>query len=970
MRRRDFLKGSLFSGVGIGSVSVASLATASSLKDVTGSNASNLDALAPHQGINATITPTDLRCESMSNPLSIDTMVPRLSWKLKSAGNARNQVQTAYRIQVASTLELLSKDSPDLWDSAKVTSDHQLHVEYLGSLLKSGDRCYWKVEVWDGEGRKSIPSADSWWEMGLLSPSDWTGSWIESGKILPESDEGFYEIDPAPLFRRSFSISKPIRKARLYATALGYHDLRINGTTLGNNVLEPAWTNTKKRVYYTSHDVTQRLNQGENVIGVMLGNGWRNPLPLRMWGRINIREHLDVGQPSFLSELVIEYEDGSTGRIATDGSWRTADGPLLKNSVYLGEVYDARLEQPGWDGPNYDDSSWKSAIEVTGGNDLDRPLAGMLQALPVPPIRATRLLSAVSLNEVSPGVYIFDFGQNFAGWARLKVKGPKGTSVHMRMGELLKPDGSLNPMTAVAGQIKGLKKDGSPQGGPGAPEIAWQENTFILRGDGEEEYTPRFTFHGFRYVEVTGFPGKPELSAVLGMRLNTDVESVGTFSCSNDGFNRIQEIVRWTLLSNMFSVQSDCPAREKYQYGGDIVATSEMAIFNYDMATFYAKTVSDHRDAALDGWFTETAPFVGISAENYVKLAGPISWGLAHPLLVAQLYRYYGDRRIVEDHFGAAKTWVDLLEGVSTNHIIDKCIGDHETLDPNPVELIATAHFFQAASMVAEFANILGETEERDKYVELAQQIKNAFVERFVETGTGRVGIATQAAQSSALFSGLVPELEVGLATKRMVDAVLVDHKGHIATGIFGTKYLLNVLHSSGHAETAYQLVKKDTYPGWGHMVENGATTLWETWAQSDNVYSQNHPMFGSVSEWFFKSLGGIAPSPDAVGFDRFVVEPFVPSDMEWADASYASVRGILSSSWRKVNGQIQMNVVVPVNTKAIVRIPTSDAASVQEGGKPVAEVPSVRQMHAKDSNYFELGSGRYQFTASAPKDQ
>ena len=538
------------------------------------------------------------------------------------------------------------------------------------------------------------------------------------------------------------------------------------------------------------------------------------------------------------------------------------------------------------------------------------------------------------------------------------------------MGECLYPDGTLNPMTAVAGQIKGLKEDGTPRGGPGAPEIAWQSNSYTLRGGGPEEYTPRFTFHGLRYVEVTGFPGRPTRESIEGLRLNTDVESAGSFSCSNERFNRLHEMVQRTLLSNLFSVQSDCPGREKFQYGGDIVATSEAAMFGYDMASFYAKTVSDFRDAVRgEGWLPETAPYVGIAAENYVEEAGPISWGLAHPLLLAQLYQYYGDRHIIEEHFDAARTWVDLLESHSDGYIIDRCIGDHESLDPNPTELIATAHFFQAVSLVAGFANILGRSQQEAEYRQLAKKIEDAFVERFLEPGTGRFGIGTQGAQATALHLDLVPETEIAGATQRLIDEVLVAHDGHIATGIFGTKYLLSALSRTGHADVVYRMVDETSYPGWGYMLEQGATTLWETWAESDDVYSQNHPMFGSVSEWSYKFLAGIRPEEIAVGFDRFWIAPTIPEGLEWVEASYESVRGTVRSSWRLEDDLLHFDVEIPVNTTAVVQLLTSDPMSVREGGQLLAGVSSLRMLPttSPDAARCELGSGRYSFTAAAP---
>ena len=945
MQRRDFLKGSLVAGVGAAGTTRAAA------------------AVFPNPKATALVAPIDLRCEFARNPLGIDAVRPRLSWKLEATSGARGQSQSAYRVTVASTEAFLAAGEADLWDSGKVLSIRQLLIEFEGPPLRSGERCFWRVLVWDQDGRISEPSEISWWEMGLLYPEDWTGFWISDGSKQPEAEEDLYDEDPAPLFRRSFHVDKPVKRARLYAVGLGYCEFSMNGRAVSDRVLDPAWTSFEKRVLYTCDDVTDELRIGENVLGAMLGNGWYNPLPMRMWGRINIRDSLAVGRPQLLTQLVIECEDGSTQMVASDEAWRVTSGPILRNSVYLGEEYDARRELPGWDQPGFDDSGWNalSAAELN---------LGQLRALPIPPIRVTANLTPVSMSEVSPGVYIFDLGQNFAGWVRLRVSGPRGSTVRMRMGECLYPDGTLNPMTAVAGQIKGLDEEGISRGGPGAPEIAWQSNSYTLRGGGPEEYTPRFTFHGFRYVEVTGFPGRPTLESIEGLRLNTDVESAGSFSCSNDRFNRLHEMVQWTLLSNLFSVQSDCPAREKFQYGGDIVATSEMAIFGFDMASFYAKTVSDYRDAVRgEGWFPETAPYVGIDAENYVEEAGPIGWGLAHPLLLAQLYQYYGDRQIVDEHFEAARTWVDLLEQHSDGFIIDRCIGDHESLDPKPIELIATAQFFQAASLIAGFAKILGRSEEEARYRQLAQKIENAFVDRFLEPGTGRFGIATQAAQATVMHLGLAPAGEVERATQRMVDEVLVTHDGHIATGIFGTKYLLDALSRTGHADVAYRLVDEPSYPGWGHMLERGATTIWETWAESDNVYSQNHPMFGSVSEWFYKSLAGIRPEESAVGFDRFRIEPSLPAGLEWVEASYESVRGTVRSSWRLEDDLLYFDVEIPVNATAVVQLPTRDPTSAREGGRRINEAASIRQLPTTKPGTarFSLGSGRYSFTAVAP---
>ncbi len=957
IRRRDFLGGTIAAGAAgvmgvFGAVRRASAAEAQ-----------------------AAILPIDPRCEGLRTPLGIDAAAPRLSWRLAS-GNAaaRHQRQSAYQILVAGSVAGLAANRGDLWDSGRVESAEHLHIAYQGRPLVSAERGHWKVRVWDQNGRSTPFSQPSWWEMGLLLPADWEGRWIDDGTPLPERDEHFYQDDPAPLLRRTFEVRAGVRRARLYAAGLGYYELRCNGEKVSDHALDPAWTSYGKRVLYTTHDVTALLKGGPNALAVMLGNGWFNPLPLRMWGRINLRDHVPVGRPRLIAQLNIDYEDGTTQSVASDESWRVATGPVVRNSVYLGEVYDARREQSGWDRPGFDDSVWARAslaARSRAGEEGPSPLLGALRSQMVPPIRVTATLRPTAVTEVRPGMFIFDMGQNFAGWARLRVEGPRGSTVKMRMGELLSPDGTLNVMTSVAGQIKGRNRDGTPRGGPGAPDVAWQSNEYTLRGSGPEVYTPRFTFHGFRFVEVTGFPGTPTLDAIEGLRLNTAVESAGAFTCSNDLVNRIQTMVQWTLLSNIFSVQSDCPAREKFQYGGDIVASSEMAILNHDMATFYAKTVEDHQDAASGpGWFTETAPFVGISAAGYDPAAGPIGWGLAHPLLVVQLFQYYGNARIVQQQYEAARRWVELLTDNADGYIVDRCIGDHESLDPKPIALMATAHFFQAARLVERLARVLGRAQDATRYATLAQRIRDAFIDRFLVPGTGRFDTGTQACQATALYMGLVPDAERAAAIRAMVDRVLVDHNGHIATGIFGTKYLLDSLTETGHADVAYTMVTQKTFPGWGHMLAQGATTLWEHWEYSDNTYSHNHPMFGSVSEWFFKGLGGIKPHPDAAGFDRILIEPHVVGDLTWAQARYDSVRGPITSHWRISGDRLSLEVEVPINATAIVRVPTRDPSSVTEGGRPAPAATGVTPLPADSLGgaRFEVGSGRYVFSAVAPR--
>ena len=893
---------------------------------------------------------TDLRCEYQVNPLGIDVKRPRLSWKLQS--EQRGEKQTAYRIRVADV------DGNRLWDTGKVDSDRSIHIEYGGRPLSSRLRCTWKVRVWDKEGNPSPWSAPASWEMALLGRDDWQAKWINDGKANPTKDEDFYKEDPAPLFRKTFDLPKAARKARLYITGLGYYEASLNGQPVGDHALDPAWTVYSKRVFYSTYDVSELLRDGTNSLAVTLGNGWYNPLPLRMWGHLNLRKHLTIGRPRFIAQLEIELADGTRTTIVSDESWKVIEGPMRRNSIYLGEVYDARKEIRDWDRPGCDDSGWAQA------GIAPEPL-GRLQAQPLPPIKVTRTLKPVKVTEPKEGTFIFDMGQNFAGWVRLALNVPRGTQITLRYGELLHKDGTLNPMTSVCGQIKGTRKNAEgeaiPVGGPGAPKIAWQSDTYIARGGGPETYTPRFTFHAFRYVEVTGYPGTPPADAIEGLRLNTDVTEVGTFACSNDQFNRIQQMCRWTFLSNMFAVQSDCPHRERFGYGGDLVATCDAFMLNLDMAGFYAKVARDWHDSALpDGMLTDTAPFVGI---QYCGVA----WAMAHPLLQLQLYKYYGDRRIIEDQYATSKRWLDLVADRNQNHIIEKGLSDHEALVRAPAPEMVTPLYCESARLLAQLARILGKDDDAQTCAARAEAVKRAYREKFPPSEAGRVPPGTQASQSFALHLDMLDEGRREAALQYLLDDIRTRNEGRLTTGIFGTRYLLEVLSRAGHAGAAYDIVNRRDFPGWGHMLANGATTLWEHWALSENTFSHNHPMFGSVSQWFFNWLGGIQAHPQAVGFDRIIIRPQVVGDLKWVRCRYDSIRGPIASDWRLDGDRLHLNVTIPAGTTALVYIPATKAAEVTESNVPVAEAPGVRLLGKENGALvFEIQSGRYAFSGKA----
>ncbi len=905
----------------------------------------------------AEVIPQRLTCEYQTNPLGVDTPRPRLAWQLTS--KTPGQKQTAYRILAATQEKLLAPGKADLWDSDWQTSEESIHIEYDGAPLQSGKRVYWTVLVRDRNGIASKPAPTAWWEMGLLNETDWHGRWIALDRPLPEKDEDFYGDHPAPLFRKNFSLDRPIKQARLYITGLGYYDLRCNGQRPDDRMLDPGWTTYSKRVLYSTYDVTRFLKQGGNGLAVELGNGWYNPLPMRMWGRFNLREALPIGQPRFLAQLNVTFEDGTKTSIKTDSSWQSTEGPRLRNSVYLGETYDARREIDGWTLPGFDDATWKPAIT------LDAP-GGKLRSQMAPPIRPREVLEPVAITEPKPGVFVADFGKNFTGVVELSVKGPAGTRVSMTSGELVYPDGTVNPMTAACGQIKA-----AGAGGPGAPDVAVQKDVYILKGTGQEVWRPRFTFHGFRYVQLKGFPGRPDKKNLRGIALSTALRPVGRFRCSNPMFNQVHEVFANTLLSNVLSVQSDCPAREKFGYGGDIVACGEAVLWNFDVATFYQKVVRDFEDAAREnGAFTETAPFVGIGIEGLGPGAGPVGWGTAHPMVQYHCLNHYGNRRLVEQQWKSTCRWIALLESKAENDILVNGIGDHESLVPKSIGVSGTAFYYYNVWLAGQMADMLGKNEEARYFSQKAEQIRKRFNEHFLNSQTGQYDTGTQANQSFAFYMGLVPAESRAKSLAFLLDD-LQKNDHHLTTGIFGTKYLLQILSDQGRPDIAYTIANQKTCPGWGYMLENGATTLWENWKGSDNTFSNDHPMFGSICSWFVRCLGGIAPARDAIGFDRVVIEPKFVAGLEWATAEYDSIRGLVRTDWKRHDGRIILTVTIPVGTCARIVLPAKSAEGILIDRAPLEKAKNVDLIETENGKTAcRIGSGTHQFQFDLPKSK
>jgi alpha-L-rhamnosidase len=637
--------------------------------------------------------------------------------------------------------------------------------------------------------------------------------------------------------------------------------------------------------------------------------------------------------------------------IVTDQSWKASDGPVLMNSIYLGETYDARLEQKGWDIPGFNDNKWAAASVVNGP-------AGKLTAQDIPPIRITKILKPVKITEPTPGVYLFDFGQVFAGVPRLKVKDQSGATITLRSGEDVHADGTLNFLTVITGQLKAMW---NLRGGPGCPDNPINIITYTAKGDAEEIYTPEFTFSSFRYVEMTGLKGKPTLEMLEGLRMNTDLEETGKFECSNEMFNRLHDVTRWTFLSNVFSIQSDCPAREKFGYGADIVATAEAYCYDYDMSRFYRKIAQDFaNDVRPKGGMPEIAPYNGLAIKGIGDQSGPLGWQLAFPYCVKQVYDFYGDKPFLEKNYDILKRQVEFIRSVFPNHIVPQDISDHESIDAKPEAFTATSFYLQHVNILVEWAEILQKQTDITTYKNLAEDIRMAALKEFGR-GNGIFDNGTQAAQLFALYHNIVPEHEKVPAIKHLLEEIYYKHKGHLSTGIFATKYIFDISRLLNRNDVAYSVVNQRTFPGYGYMLDHGATTLWESWEYPDTVNSQNHPMFGSVVEWYYRSLLGI--NSLTPGFKTFYIKPQPAGDLYWARGHYDSQSGRIVSEWNTESTTFRMRVGIPANTTALVYVPSLPGLPVKESGGDAKTAPGLQFKEYRDGYaVFEAGSGTYNF--------
>jgi alpha-L-rhamnosidase len=903
-------------------------------------------------------SPKALLTEYQRDPLGLDETVPRFSWRLDDA--RRGARQTAYRVLVASSPERLATDDGDRWDSGRVAADATTHVAYAGAPLRAFDAAVWKVQSWDGDGQASAWSDPARFELGPLTIEDWSGATFIRSPVVG----GLATSPPAPYLRRAFRVDERVTRARLYITAFGLYEASINGRLVTDGVYRPGWTDYHRRVPYQAYDVSELLEPGENVIGAILGDGW-------YCGFVAERRQHWGDRPQLLAKLVVEVEGADEPIVVgSDGEWRTTTGPILASDNYDGETYDARLELPGWDRAGYDDGAWQAAELLEGELGHGHGVRVETVATSAPPVRRIMELTPKVLVEREKGVHRFDFGQNIVGRVRLRISAPRGTELTLRFAEMLNADGTLH--TENLGTAKATDR-------------------YVCRGGDEEVFEPRFTFHGFRYVELAGAPGEVGERTLTGIVLHSDAAIVGDFTCSNELVNQLQRNIQWSQRGNFLDVPTDCPQRaERLGWTGDIQVFARTATFNMDAAGFLSKYVADLRDGQFaSGVQRGTYPWVVPSVLN--KAGGP-GWADAGVIVPWVVYERYGDVRVLEGHYTSMLEYVDFLERAAQQRTEGTWLGfgDWLSLDAvpqhiegfgmddrfggTPRDYLWQAYDIYASGIVATIAELLGREEDTARLRARRERERERFASRWVGAD-GHLTAATQTAYLLALhFDLLADEGHRRAAADDLV--ANVEAVGHLQTGFLGTPHLLPVLSDIGRSDLAYRLLERTDYPGWLYSVRQGATTIWERWDawtrsegfNASGMNSFNHYAYGAVGEWMFRVIAGIDTALDGPGYRRILIRPELGGTLTFAAAHLDTLHGRIASAWELDGERAMLRVSLPPNTTAMLRLPATSPELVSEHGTALPDVEGIGDV-ALEGGRVECRAlaGRYELVIDRP---
>ncbi|MBI9070213.1 MAG: family 78 glycoside hydrolase catalytic domain [Melioribacteraceae bacterium] len=863
----------------------------------------------------------NLRTEYKTNPIGIDIMIPRLSWELTS--DKQNTLQTKYEIRCSENIDDLLNGKNLIWESA-LESDQSVHIEYKGSELKSRQRVFWQVRIWDNYDRVSDWSEVSFWEMGLLKVDDWEANWIEA-----DLEENQKISEPAQYFRKEFKIDDNVKSARLYITSHGLYEAYINGSRVGEQVLTPGWTSYNKRLQYQTYDVTDLVKGNGNAIGTALGDGWYR-------GFLAWENNRNVygGNLGLIAQLEIEYSNGKKEIIISDDSWKaTNDGPILSSDIYNGEIYDARKELKGWTGINFNDEKWDNAVVKDHSKEKLISPQGPL-------VKEVEEIKPIGIIMKPDGKYIFDLGQNMVGWIKLKVEGKAGTVIKLRHAEVLDKYGEFYTANLRA---------------------AKQEIEYILKGDGEEIYNPHFTFQGFRYVEVSGFPGEPTFENLTGVVVHSDMTPAGTFVCSDSLINQLQHNIVWGLKGNFVDVPTDCPQRdERLGWTGDAQVFAPTACFNMDAASFYTKWMKDVAvDQGEDGSVSDVVP-------NILGGSGHTGWADVAVVVPWTIYKCYGDKRILEEQYESMKAWIGFMKNKAGDDYLwdgDWHYGDWLSFDDESpaymgayteTDLIATAYFAYSTNLLSKIAGVLGKVKDSEKYTELSQKIKDAFITEFV-TPKGRLVSNTQTAYTLALAFNILPKGLEEMAAENL--AKNVERFKHITTGFLGTPIISQTLTRIGRNDLAYMLLTRKKYPSWLYPVTMGATTIWERWDgqkpdstfQNIGMNSFNHYAYGAIGNWLYSTVAGIRLDETKPGYKSIIIDPNPGGGLTSAAASIKTIYGKVSSSWEIIENKMHTEIVIPPNTQARFILADNKLLS--------AFVDGVKVNNRSD---LQFGSGKY----------
>lgn len=906
---------------------------------------------------NGQITAGHLTCEMIENPLAVNTNQPRLSWQLVSKEN--NVSQSAYQILVASSEEKLKKDNGDIWNSGKVISSKNLQITFGGTPLKNESKYFWKVKVWNQDEVVSGWSSPASFRIAPLVKDlnpIWIGAITKADSHLPEGrnyhtatfnrqkkDALINASDSLSrrsiMLRKPFEVKKEIKEAVVYISGLGHYVLTINGKKIGNSEFAPLWTDYDKTVNYNTYELNaSQLQKGENVIGVLLGNGMYNTLAERY-----SKFYVSFGPPTLFFKMKVIYKDGSSVIIKSDETWKYSKSPITYNSIFGGEDYNANLEQKGWNNKGFNDSNWKKVV-------VQEAPKGILRAQTASPIIVQKQYEVKEAKELKPNFYIFNMGQNLSGFPTIKVKGKKGQTVRVWVGESLNEDGTVG------------------QGKTGKPYYY----DYTLKGDGVEEWRPNFSYYGYQYVQIENINYKEDknknLPTLVDLKSNFIYNSsgeAGTFECSNDIFNKTHWLINNAIKSNFQSVFTDCPQREKLGWIEEIHLNGPGLFFNYNLESFIPATMQNIADSQRDNGLIPTI------VPEYVVFGGDFTdspeWGVTGVILPWMYYEYYGDDSLLKEYYPVMKKYVDYLGTKATDHIVSHGLGDWYDYGTHaagysknsPIALSATSHYFYGASLVAKAAKLLNKTEDVAKYETLTSDIKKAFNDKFFNAETKQYGTGSQFSNAVPIFMDIVePQNKQAVMQNLLAD---IKAKGdRLTTGDVGNRYLFQALAQNGENETMYKMNNHYDAPGYGFQIKFGLTTLTEQWDPRKGN-SWNHFMMGQIEEWFYKSLVGIVPDAENPGFKHFFIQPEVVGDMTFAKAEYQSIYGKIASAWEKKGGKLMLKVEIPANTTATVKLPVKKNAVIKVNGKILSDSKNVlKVLDNEEKPSFVLGSGVY----------